>query len=188
MFNVIVYFVDDKLILIYKNNVYTYQLKNIISLGQIVDKNAFIENFLAIVKKEKIKSKLFGDNILILKNSFYNNRDLEYYKNIFTELGFLQVHFKDIIDFFKEDYTYIEINNSYLVINIDEALIFDLKHFKDIPRLIYYFKDYYKQYVVLFGTNSNIPNIKVKNLNIFYLKDYANYLSNNLLKVKKCDG
>lgn len=67
------FFVDDFLNIVYKDRVIQNKLKDIISKGYIVDRSRFVEEFLKIIKKEKIKGKLFGDNINIVYNSYFSS-------------------------------------------------------------------------------------------------------------------
>lgn len=67
------FFVDDFLNIVYKDRVIQNKLKDIISKGYIVDRSRFVEEFLKIIKKEKIKGKLFGDNINIVCNSYFSS-------------------------------------------------------------------------------------------------------------------
>ena len=39
------------------------------------------------------------------------------------------------IEFLEDKYTYIEVNNTYMVINLDKGIYFDLEYFKDIPKI-----------------------------------------------------
>ena len=48
-----------------------------------------------------------------------------------------------------------------------------------------YFKAYFKEDVVLFGTNKNIAQIKMKNKFLYHLENSATYINDSLLKVKK---
>lgn len=81
--------------------------------------------------------------------------------------------------------TYIEINEEYMVINLDKGVYLDLEYFKDIPQILEYFKAYFKEDVVLFGTNKNIAQIKMKNKFLYHLENSATYINDSLLKVKK---
>ena len=81
--------------------------------------------------------------------------------------------------------TYIEINEEYMVINLDKGVYLDLEYFKDIPQILEYFKAYFKEDVVLFGTNKNIAQIKMKNKFLYHLENSATYINESLLKVKK---
>jgi len=185
--NIVVFIVDDFINVVYNNRVINKKLNNVIDRGFIVDKNSFIEEVIKLFKKEKIKTKLFGENIAIVKNSFYSVSDIAFITNIFNELGFLKVDYLDIKELFSsEDATFIEINNSYLVINLDKGLYFDLDYFKDIPRILDYFSLFIKEDLILFGTNKNIPKINVKNKKVYYYDNFENYVIKSLLRVKKC--
>ena len=184
--NIVIYFVDDMLNIVYNNRVININLKNILNKGIIIHKQKFMEEFISILKREKIKGKLFGDTITIVKNNFYNDRDLFYLESIFTELGFLKVNFLDINELLPDDSaTYIEINNSYICIYLDKCVYLDLDLFKDIPKILDYFNDSYHENIILFGLNKNIPNINIKNKYVYYLQNYNNYITESLLKVKK---
>lgn len=184
----IVFLVDDYLNVVYKDRVINYRLKDIIDMGLVVDKDGFIKSFMDILKKEKIKGKLFGDNIKIVKNSYYRESDVFFLDHLFLEIGFAKVEFIDISSlFFRSDTTYLEINDKYMVINLDKGLIVEFKYVKDIPKVIDYFSDSFKSWVVLFGNNSNIPLIKSKSRELFYFDNYKNYIAESLLKVKKYD-
>jgi len=154
----------------------------------IIDKQKFMEEFITIIKKYKIKSKIFSNNITLVKNAFYNNRDLYYLESIFVELGFLKVNYVNINELLPNDsVTYIEINNSYIVIYLNKCVYLDLDIFKDIPKILNYFNDLYLDNIVLFGKNKNIPNIKLNDKLIYYLENYNSYITDSLLKVKKYD-
>lgn len=186
---IIVFIVDDVINIVYKAKVINIRLKDVVNKGMIVNKAKFIEEFMKVMKKEKIKTKLFGDNIVVVKNSFYNYRDLFYLESIFNDLGFLQVEFLDIRELLKDkDVTFVEINNSYLVINLKEGIFLDLDYFKDVPKIIEYFKDAVSDVIILFGVNKNIPKFKVKNKEVYYYDNYVTYITDCLLKVNKNDA
>ena len=186
MKEVIVYFYDNIVSIVYQGRVLEKKLDSI-SQGMVVDRNGFMESFLVILKKAKIKNKLFGDKIYVVKDAFFNYSYSFYLESIFTELGFIKVVFIKIEEFFLEQYTYIGIFKDYIVFYLEKSLVMDLYYFKDIPKMIDYFKDYYKDYVVLFGTNAFIPNIRLNSVNVYYIDHYQNYITQSLLKVKKCD-
>ena len=180
------FFVDDFLNIVYKDRVIQNKLKDIISKGYIVDRSRFVEEFLKIIKKEKIKVKLFGDNINIVCNSYFSSSYIFFLETIFLDFGFIHVNFVDIKDLLPEsNATYIEINEEYMVINLDKGVYLDLEYFKDIPQILEYFKAYFKEDVVLFGTNKNIAQIKMKNKFLYHLENSATYINDSLLKVKK---
>lgn len=186
--DIVVYFVDSNLHFIYKNKLFTEPLKDIIVDGMVVSKNKFMEAFVKILKKHKIKSKLFGDEITIIQNVFYSASDLYFLEQIFLDLGFIKVHFFDIRELLpEEDATFIEINQNYLVFYFDNGFILSLDYFKDLPKLFSLLVAYMKPTVILLGTNSNIPKIKHSSLEIYYFANYSTYLIDSLLKVKKCD-
>ena len=182
----IVYFCDNVVHIVYKREVISKKLDSI-SRGLVVNRTSFMESFLEILKKEKIKSKLFGDKIYIVKDVYLKPSDLFYLESIFADLGFIKVVFLDIKEYFNEDYTYIGIFQDYMVFYLDNSVFIDLKYFKDFPKLIEYFKDYYQKFVLLFGTNKNIPNIHSNLVYIYYIDDFQNYITQSLLKVKKYD-
>lgn len=182
----VVYFYDDVLNILYNGRIIEKKL-NCINQGMVVNRTEFIENFGNILKKEKIRNKLFGDKIYVVKDVYFKESDLFYLESIFTDLGFLKVKFLNILDYFMEEYTYIGVFNNYIVFYLDKPVLLDLIYFKDFPKLIDYFIDYYQNCVILFGSNSNIPNISSNYVNIYYIDNYKNYIINSLLKVKKYD-
>ena len=182
-----IYFYDDIISIIYNGQVIEKKLDSIYR-GLVVNRTDFMESFLGLLKKERIKSKLFGDKIYIVRDAYFNNRDLFYLENLFLELGFIKVIFIDIYELFSEEYTYIGVFKDYMVFYLDKPLVMDLTYFKDIPKLIAYFKEYYQTYVILFGTNHFIPAIKSQLVPIYYVDHYQNYITQSLLKVKKIDG
>lgn len=182
----VVYIVNDILYIIYKNRVIKNILKDVICRGFIVDKEKFMDAFLKIVKKEKIKSNLFGDNITILKSAFYTVADIFFLETIFNELGFIKIKYLEMKDFFSDDKaTYVEINDSYMVLYLDNAIYLDLNYFKDIPMIFWYFKKYFGDYLILFGSNKNISKIKAKELDIYYVEQPEMFILTSLLKVNK---
>ena len=182
----ILYFVDDVLNIINNNKLITIKMKDIIYQGNIIKRNLFIDEFNKAIKKEKIKSKLFGDKISIVKNGYYNNRDLYFLETLFLELGFIKVEFINIVDLLPDrDATFVEVNKDYMVMYFDKPLFIDLNIINDIPNVIKYFKDKSKSDIVLFGTNEFISGIKVFNFNIYYLENSSSYICDSLLKVKK---
>lgn len=184
-----IFFVDDLLNIIYKDKVFELKLKGTLEKGNVLKRTEFMEEFGKFLKKEKIKSKLFGDNIVIVKNAFYNNRDLYFLENIFLEMGFNKVIFLEIEKLLPDrKATFIEINNNYLILYLDKPILVDLEFIKDIPVVIKYFSTFFKNDIVLFGTNQYIPNIKISNLDIYYLENYNSYIKDSLLKVKKYDA
>ena len=106
-------------------------------------------------------------------------------ESIFSDLGFIKIEFRKINDFFDREATYIEINKNYMIINLDKGLYLDLYYYKDIPRIIEYFKYFMAKDIILFGTNKNIPNIKIKGFNVYFMDNRDTYIADCLLKVKK---
>jgi len=187
--DMMIYFVENTFSLIYKGKVISTTLKNAIHKGYITDKTDFMEEFLKVIKREKIRSKLFGDEITIVKNAYYRTSDLFYLESIFSELGFVKVHFFDILELLpEEDATYIEVNSSYMVLYFADGVYLDLNYFCDIPRILDYFSRQFKSSLILFGVNPNIPKIKVKNKEVYYFEGFSNYITQSLLKVKKYDA
>lgn len=183
------FFVDDVLNVIYKDKALNLKLKDIIFQGNINDRTRFMEEFIKFLKREKIKSKLFGDNITIVKNVSFNNRDLYFLENTFLELGFSKLEFMDIKSLLPDmPGLFIEINNNDMVIYKEDGLFISLKYIKDIPKVINYFAGDTKSDIVLFGTNKYIPDIKIKDIHLYYLDNYNNYITESLLKVKKYDA
>lgn len=180
----IVYFCDNCIHLIYNKKVIIKVLDSI-NQGLVVDRTSFMDSFLSILKKEKIKSKLFGDKIYVVRDVYYNNRDIYFLDNMFMELGFIKVVYLDIRDFFEADYSYVGVFKDYIVFYLDSPVILSLDYFKDFPKLIEYFKAYYKKYVVLFGSNVNIPLIHSNLVSIYYIDQFQSYIAESLLKVKK---
>ena len=193
--DIIVYIWDNKIGIIYKNSDKTanHKVKNklikkdfeSIDNGFIVDKEKFMYEFLNVMKKEKIKGKLLGDKISIVKESFYTFSDVYFLESVFNELGFIKVNFIDIRIFFDREATYIEINKKYMIINLDKGLYLELIYYKDIPKIIEYFKEYIKKDIILYGTYKDIPNIKVRGLNVYFMDNRMTYITDCLLKVKK---
>ncbi len=186
MKKIILFLVEDILNIIYNNKSIEVVLKDILYQGNIIDRAKFMEEFIKVLKKEKIKGKLFGDDVYIVLNSYYTVRDKYFLESVFLELGFLKVIWIPIKDVLPDEAAiYIEINNSYMVINLDKGLFIDLNYFKDIPKILMQFLDGDKSDIVLFGKNKNIPFIKLKNKNIYYFENYLHYITESLLKVKK---
>lgn len=188
MKDITLYFVDSNIHLFYKKNKYTETLKDIIVDGRIVSKDRFIVAFNKILKKNKIKSKLFGDEVEIVKNVFYTEGDILYLEQIFSDLGFVKVHFWDIKELIPdEDATMVEINQNYIVFYFDKPIMFSLNYFKDIPKLFSLLNSFLKPVVILFGTNKNIPKIVYNLKSLYYYENYSTYITDSLLKVKKYD-
>ncbi|MCM1053081.1 MAG: hypothetical protein NC483_03825 [Ruminococcus sp.] len=183
-----IFLVNDEIKLVTNNKVISEKLDNIIEKGMIVQKDKFMEEFLKIIAKEKIKGKFLGDSIIIVKNTFYNSRDLFYLESIFSELGFVKVIFKDIKDFFDIKATYVEVEDKYLVINWNKGLFLDLDYFKDMNMILDEFKDMMEEKVVLFGSNKDIPSIKISDKSIYYYENYDTFIVDSLLKINKSDG
>ena len=184
MKNLIVYFYDQMIAVVYQGKVIQKKFASICD-GMIINRELFMEDFLKLVKQEKIRSKLFGDQIDVVKDAYYRASDLYYMESIFSELGFIKVHFLDIYDLFDDTYTYVGVFKNSLIFYLDKPVIVDLNYFKDIPKFITYFKDYYKDSVILFGTHLFIPKIQCDSVNVYYVDDYQNYITKCLLKVKK---
>lgn len=184
--DIVVYFSDNTLSLIYKKRIIKKAMKSI-RRGLIEDTKSFMNDFMDIMKKEKIKSKLFGDKICVVQDAFYSVRDLVYLESVFSQLGFLKVEFWDINKAFYPKYTYIGMFKDYMVLYLKKALVIDLNYFKNITKVIDYFKEYYQNYVVLFGSNALIPNIHSKLVNIYYIDRYEDYITQTLLIEKKYD-
>lgn len=186
MNELVVYFYDNVVSIVYKDRVIKQELDSI-SEGLVVNRTSFMESFVSIIKKEKIKSKLFGDKIYVVKDAYFRSSDLFYLESMFMEMGFIKVIFKNIEELFYEGYTYIGVFQDYVVFYLDKPAIFDLTYFKDLSKLLAYFKSYYQEYVVLFGTNPDIPKISSNLINLYYIDHYQDYITQSLLKVNKCD-
>lgn len=183
---IIIFLVDNILNIVYNSKVININMDGILYKGRIVDRLKFMEEFNKILKKEKIKTKLFGDNIYVVKNVYFREMDIFYLDNLFTEVGFNKVIYIDIKKLMPDmNATFIEINDTYMVIDKDEGLFLDLDFFKDIPKIINYLREYIEGDIVLFGVNKIIPKLKIEGINLYYLDDYASYITKCLLKVKK---
>ena len=95
MKELVVYFYDDVVNILYHNKVISRKLSSV-RQGLVVDRTSFMESFLSILKKEKIKSKLFGDKIYIVQDVYFNSRDLFFLENMFIDMGFIKVLYIDI--------------------------------------------------------------------------------------------
>lgn len=186
---IFVFLVDDMLNIVYNSKVINKRMKDIIVKGRIVDRLKFMEEFIKVLKQEKVKTSLFGGNITFVKDVYFNEMEVFFLDNIFIEMGFNKVIYLDIRKLLPNmDATFIELNNTYMVINGKDVVLFlDLDYFKDIPSILNYLETYLKGDIVLFGVNKIIPNIKLNGKDIYYLDDFANYISGCLLKVKKYD-
>ncbi len=188
MRKMILYFRDDGFSIVYNGKVMNIQMESIVDKGEIVDRGRFMEEFPKIIKAKKIKSKLFGDNIYLVKNSYFNNRDIFFWESLFSDLGFIKVIYIDIRDFFLDsDSTYVEINKGYLVLNLDKGIYLELDYIQSIEDVLVYFSKYMKKNVILFGSNDSISKVKCDSMNVYYMEDNINYITQSLLKVKKCD-
>lgn len=175
-----VYLVDNTLELIYQNKLNSYKLTNIINQGRIIDADKFKEEFTNILKKLKIKSGLFGDKITCIQESFYTHADIFYLNHIFEDLGFIKVEHLDIKNFFLQNYIYVEINQDYAVINLEDAIFINLQLLPDIMPILNILQ--IKENIILFGKNKVIPNLQNKDLNIYYLDNYVNFISDTIIK------
>lgn len=188
MKDIVVYFVDSNMHLFYKDSSYIETLKDIIVDGRVVSKSKFIDAFINILKKHRIKSKLFGDEIEIVKNAFYTECDMFFLEQIFLDLGFVKVHFLDIKEIIPdEEATIVEINQNYIIFYFEDTIELPLTYFKDIPKLFSILDPFLKQVVILFGTNKNIPKIVYNLKSLYYYENYSTYITDSLLKVKKYD-
>ena len=176
----LVYVVDNIINVIYKKQVYTGKFKSI-NKGYIINKDEFMNEFLKFLKKEKIKGKFWGTAIEIIDNSYFGVSDKFFLENIFLELGFIKVNFKNIKDLFLDDKTFIEVNNTYMVINLDKGIYLDLDYYKDIPKILDYFKDLIEKDIVLFGVNKKITEIKLRDRDVYYLQNREKYIIDSLL-------
>lgn len=182
----IIYIVENILFCVYKDRLIKMVLNSCISKGYIINKDIFINEFNRMIKKEKIRSKLFGDNITFVNNGYFSIGDLFFIESIFNELGFIKVDFLNIKDLFPiDDVIYVEINDSYFVIHLKDTLYFDLKYFKDIPKVLMILKPYFNKDIAFFGTNKCILNIHIDDIQFFYIENYNDYITQSLLKVKK---
>ena len=179
-----VYFLDNNLILVNNKKVINKKVKSI-NKGYIINRDLFINEFLGIVKKEKIKIKLLNSRVIVIKNTYFREADIFFIENIMNEIGFLKVDFLDIRNFWEKDNVYVELNTNYMIINFDKGLYFDLDYFKDIPKIITYFKETFNKDIYLYGTNKNIVNIRIKNKLIYYFDNYDTFIVDNILKLEK---
>ena len=182
----IVYIVENSFHCVYKNRIISVDLKNCIQKGYIVNKEVFMQEFNKMLKKEKIKTKLFGDNITFVNNGYFSTGDLFFLENIFNDLGFIKVDFLDIRDLFPDmNVIFVEVNESYLIIYLNDILYLDLTYFKDIPAILNSLKSFFDKDIAFFGLNKSIPNIHTKDVYSYYIENYKNYITQSLLKVKK---
>ena len=182
----IVYIVENSFHCVYKNRIISVDLKNCIQKGYIVNKEVFMQEFNKMLKKEKIKTKLFGDNITFVNNCYFSTGDLFFLENIFNDLGFIKVDFLDIRDLFPDmNVIFVEVNESYLIIYLNDILYLDLTYFKDIPAILNSLKSFFDKDIAFFGLNKSIPNIHTKDVYSYYIENYKNYITQSLLKVKK---
>lgn len=182
----IIYIVEGTLHIVYKEKIISTVLKNCIQKGYIFDKEVFIQEFNKIIKKEKIKSKLFGDNITIVNNGYFKVSDLFFLESIFNDLGFIKIEFLNITELLPVmDAIFVEVNNNYLVIYLSDVLYLDMKYFKDIPKIINILSSFFDKDIAFFGLNKCIPSISVNGVNIYYLENYDKYITQSLPKVKK---
>ncbi len=181
----IVYIVDDGLNIIYKGKIIKDNNAGI-KKGYIINKEKFSNDFTQTIKKNKIRGKLFGDNIVVVKNSYFRVSDIKFIENIFLELGFIKVSFLDIKEIFPlKEALYVEFNKEYMVINLDEGIYLDLKYFKDVPKVLEILDEFIKGDIVFLGTNRCVNLVKVKNRRVYYFDNAASYVAESLLKVKK---
>lgn len=182
----IVYIVESSFHCVYKNRIISVDLKNCIQKGYIVNKEVFMQEFNKMLKKEKIKTKLFGDNITFVNNGYFSIGDLFFLESIFNDLGFIKVDFLDIRDLFPDmNVIFVEVNESYLIIYLNDILYLDLTYFKDIPAILNSLKSFFDKDIAFFGLNKSIPNIHTKDVYSYYIENYKNYITQSLLKVKK---
>lgn len=175
----ILYIIDDIVNLIYKKRVIKEKFKSV-SKGYITNKEKFMEEFLNLVNKEKIKNKFLGNKIEIIDNSYFKFSDKYLIENIFIELGFIKIVFKNIKDYFNKNRTYIEINNTYMVINLDMGIYLDLEYFK-VEEVIKYFENVVDNDLILFGVNGKIANLDFNSRRVYYLQNKENYIIDCLL-------
>lgn len=181
----IVYLVSNRLVVIYNKKVFEKEIPHVIQKGLIQDKDRFSEEFVKLLKENKIKNKLLGEDIYVLKNTYYTKADLYFLENIFEKLGYLKVKYIDITEFFKEnDGIYVEINNDYLVINLDKGILVDLTYFKNIESVLSFLIDYSKV-IILFGENKKLKDIQIDNLQIYYIDRSKDYIKDLLISYKK---
>ena len=179
----VIYFVDNLINVVYQKRIITKMFHSI-NKGIIDNKDLFLEEFLKLIKKEKIKLKIMGDKLEII-NTFYNSRDRLFLETIFSELGFVNISFVPILDYLPIiDGTYLEINQSYFVLYLDNNLKFDFNIFYDLPKIINYFTNKIADNIILFGNNNDIKDVNFKTKNVYYLDDAKNIVLKNLLKLK----
>ena len=68
-----------------------------------------------------------------------------------------------------------------MVINLDKGIYLDLDYYKDIPKILDYFKDLIEKDIVLFGVNKKIPEIKLRDRDVYYLQNKEKYIIDSLL-------
>ena len=182
----IVYIVESSFHCVYKNRIISVDLKNCIQKGYIVNKEVFMQEFNKMLKKEKIKTKLFGDNITFVNNGYFSIGDLFFLESIFNDLGFIKVDFLDIRDLFPDmNVIFVEVNESYIIIYLKDILYLDLTYFKDIPAILNSLKSFFDKDIAFFFLYKSIPNIHIKSVYSYYIENYKNYITQSLLKVKK---
>lgn len=181
----IVYIQEDTLHFIYKCKLVSVKCSNCLQEGYIVNKEIFMQEFSKVIKRIKIKNKLFGDNITVINNGYFTVGDLFFIENIFSELGFIKIYFKSIRDLLDRDnVTYVEINNNYIVLYLDKVIYLSIKYFKDIPKILNFLKEFLNKNIVLFGLNKCIPEMSNKNVYIYYMENFKDYITQSLLKVE----
>ncbi len=186
MKELIVYFCDDLINIVYNKEVIVKKFKSLED-GFIKDRSLFMEEFLEMLKTEKIKSKLFGEQIYVVREPYFYNAHIYFLDNLFMDIGFIKVKYLNIKDLFLDYGTYIGIFKNYMIMYLERPIVLDLKYFGKLEDNINYFKDYLQDSVILFGSNELIKDIKSDLVMIYFIDNYQNYITQSLLKVKKYD-
>ena len=110
--NIIIFLVDDNIVL-YKEKLIKEKLKkNLINNGKITKTQEFYKNLESILKKHKLNKGIINNNITVLVDPTYTQADTQIISNILDKLSFNKITFINILTLLN-----IKKNNIWLIVN-----------------------------------------------------------------------
>jgi len=192
--NLIMYIVDDFIIIWNNNEIYKEKLsKKAIYLGKIYNEYIFFEDIKNIFNK--INKSIFNANLTILLNPSYTQFEIHNLKSVLEKLSVNKINFINITKLFdiKQNSIYLLINNKYIYIirynykHKIESTFIDYKMFNyNKERLANYVKTIIKsKKLILVGYNKELAEIantieQITNNKTYYVTDSNSFIINKI--------
>lgn len=97
----IMIFAEDTLHIHDKGKEYIFQNDKSLGYGKIIDPQHFIECLTAFLKQQHLKRSVFGDNVKVIHNDFWNESDKTIATSALNYLGFSHINFINEISLYE---------------------------------------------------------------------------------------